>query len=397
MPELEDPSCPFDVSKIGRSMSRERRQNGWVEKTGKREKKWVGFYYEYVVENGQEKRKPRSKILGLCKELTKGAAEDKLRDHIRGVRPPANNATFEQLGRWYLKTKSGEWAKGTQSLMASIFEHQIFPRLGAMVADDMRKSDIQQALNDIAAQPNSSSESMLKKCLTHIRGVFNSAIQDELLEKNPAHTAKLPKFKKGSERFLDMDECKRLLSVAALESTRDYIIVRILLSCGLRPGELFALKDSDILPGQLRVDEAFVRGELGDTKTDDSDTILALPPMLEAQIRDYIRDNKIKGFLFATRAGTPIATENYLDRTLKPLGVIANIDVEEVDGEKTSKLNFQVLRRTCATHFQKHGGVKDVQAHMRHSDVTTTLKHYQKTLDESLIGAVHKLDREFVN
>jgi integrase len=397
MPELEAPFFQINPSIIGRSMPRERRQNGWVEKTGKQVKKWVGYYYEYVVENGTEKRKPRSKVLGPCKELTKGAAEDRLRDHIRGIRPPASDATFEQLGRWYLKTKSGEWSKSTQSLMSSIFEHQIFPRLGSMVADSIRKSDVQQAMNDIAAQSNSCSESMLKKCLTHIRGVFNLAIEDDLLEKNPAHKAKLPKFKKPSERFLEMEECKRLLKVAALQSTRDYIIVRILLSCGLRPGELFALRDADILPGQLRIDEAFVRGEMGETKTEDSDAPLALPPLLESQIRDYIRENNIKGLLFTTRVGTAIATENYLDRTLKPLGVLAEIDVEEVAGEKTSGLNFQVLRRTCATHFQKHGKVKDVQAHMRHSDVTTTLKHYQKTLDESLIGAVHSLDREFVN
>jgi integrase len=52
------------------------------------------------------------------------------------------------------------------------------------------------------------------------------------------------------------------------------------------------------------------------------------------------------------------------------------------------------LRRTTGTHFQKHGKVKDTQALLRHSNPLTTLKHYQKTLEESLIAAVENWDAE---
>jgi hypothetical protein len=34
-------------------MSRERRQNGWVEKTGKKTKSWTGYWYVYVMEDGR--------------------------------------------------------------------------------------------------------------------------------------------------------------------------------------------------------------------------------------------------------------------------------------------------------------------------------------------------------
>jgi hypothetical protein len=47
--------------------------------------------------------------------------------------------------------------------------------------------------------------------------------------------------------------------------------------------------------------------------------------------------------------------DNYLDRILKKLGVIAGIDVfTDVGGSLNSHLNHQALRRTTATHFQKY-------------------------------------------
>jgi hypothetical protein len=36
--------------------------------------------------------------------------------------------------------------------------------------------------------------------------------------------------------------------------------------------------------------------------------------------------------------------------------------------------------------------VKDTQALLRHTNAAVTLKHYQKTLDESLVGAVANWD-----
>jgi integrase len=393
------PELSFSPHSLGRSLPRERHQHGWVKKTGQRTKKWVGHWYEYVTTDGVEKRLPREKVLGKCTEMSKGAAEEALRQLIRGVRPATSRATFEELGRWYLKSCEGKWnVRTTRQTMASLFEHQIFPRLGGMIASEIRKSDVQQAINDIAADPRSGSGSTVKKCLTHIRATFEAAVDDGLLDKNPARKVEMPNTRKASERFLSMDECKRLLLVAP---EGDRLILRILLSCGLRPSELFALKVDDVLPGQLRIDEAVVRGEVGETKTEGSNALLSLAPTLEGEIREYIREYKIRNYLFATRLGTPISPENYLDRDLQPLGVRAGIDVytrttkrgEEIE---TSKLNFQVLRRTCATHFQKHGTVKDAQAHMRHANAETTLRHYQKTLDETLVAAVHSFDQEFI-
>ena len=67
-------------------------------------------------------------------------------------------------------------------------------------------------------------------------------------------------------------------------------------------------------------------------------------------------------FLFPRERGTPYRIGNYLKRHLKPLARKAGI----------ADFTFQATRRTCATHFQRHGGPKDAQAHLRHSRLAMT-------------------------
>jgi len=224
----------------------------------------------------------------------------------------------------------------------------------------------------------------LKKCLTHIRAVLEQAVDDDELAKNPAKKAHMPAYRKPSERFLTVDECKKLLAAASNE--RDLMIVMLLTCCALRPSELFALRVDDVLPGMLRIDEAVVLGNVGDTKTEDSSAIIPMPPPLEAALGNYIRTSGVTDLLFPSAAGTPMSHENYLTRILKPLGAAAGI----------KGLNHQILRRTAATHFQKHGRPKDAQGFMRHANAQTTLDNYMKILDSRVASAVSGLFNELI-
>jgi integrase len=74
--------------------------------------------------------------------------------------------------------------------------------------------------------------------------------------------------------------------------------------------------------------------------------------------------------------------ENWLRRRIKPIAKAAGISVP---------VNFQVLRRTFATNAQGLGNPKDVQAHLRHTDIATTLNEYTQIIPESvrkLVNAV---------
>jgi integrase len=281
--------------------------------------------------------------------------------------------------------------------MHGIFKCQILPRLGDRIATELKKSDVQQALNDIAADPASQSRSIVEKCLTHVRAVFDFAIEDELLERNPTLKVELPLTRRPSERFLTLEECQRLLDVA---NRRDRLIIRLFVVCGFRPAEFFALRVNDVRDGRLRIDETAVPGEAvkQEAKTEGSRADVPLPPMLAAELLAYIKAEGLTDdqFLFPSATGTAMSHDNYLDRVLKKLGLLAGIDVvRNASGEPiSSKLNHQTLRRTTGTHFQKHAELKSTQDLLRHANPTTTLKHYQKTLSEDLIAGVESWDAE---
>src|SRR5450631_552347 len=110
--DITEPLGPM-LSTMGSHMARERRQNGWVKPTGKKQKKWQGNWKEYVTDpaTGMEKRMDRSKILGNCSEMSKRSAQERLRDLLRAQRPPENTAKFRALAALYLKTNAGRWSR----------------------------------------------------------------------------------------------------------------------------------------------------------------------------------------------------------------------------------------------------------------------------------------------
>lgn len=56
-------------------------------------------------------------------------------------------------------------------------------------------------------------------------------------------------------------------------------------------------------------------------------------------------------------------------------------------------VTHQMLRRTCSTYMAQITSVKDVQAHLRHTNAKTTLKRYIKSVPESVRVAVESLDQ----
>jgi integrase len=86
--------------------------------------------------------------------------------------------------------------------------------------------------------------------------------------------------------------------------------------------------------------------------------------------------------IFPSEKGTPMRPENWLRRRVKPFAKAAGIAVP---------VNFRVLRRTFATNAQGHGNPKDVLAHLRHTDIGTTLNEYTQSISErvrKLVNAV---------
>jgi integrase len=162
---------------------------------------------------------------------------------------------------------------------------------------------------------------------------------------------------------------------------------------GMRIGEILGLrrKDVDFFSGQIRIEQACYRGLLGSPKTKGSRRTLPLPTVLVKPLsRIFEKGTRTseEDLVFQTRNGTPLNDTNLLHRHLKPVG----------GRLRMPWLSWHVLRRTHATLLQVAGAsLKDAQAQLGHSKMSTTLEVYTIPIPAHLREAVENLSRLVTN
>jgi integrase len=400
----------IEFRNIGRHMSRERYQRGSLKKVGKTRKKWRGRWHIYVKQpDGSERICKREKILGLVSELTKAEAQEKLDALIRTVTGQLGaeltaDPTFAAVWKQYAVLKSGAWGTSTRKTVQSVFvgsklskRPSVLALIGTRKVRDLTRGLLQDLLNSMASRGDSTSK--VKQARTYLAAALDYAHDERLIDANPARKLELPTqlLRAPCGRFYSLEEVRRLFSKA---HGREHVVLRIFVNCGLRPGELFALCEDDVGVGRLRIDEAVKEKErgakrIGDTKTPGSRAYVSISQGLQEELEIWIQarmqqrpyhtraQGASSNLLFPNEVGKPFRIGNYLKRYLKPLAKKAGIE----------DMTYQALRRTCATHFQKHGRPRDIQAQLRHTKLEMT-GHYIKEIPEEVRTAVESMDRE---
>ena len=96
--------------------------------------------------------------------------------------------------------------------------------------------------------------------------------------------------------------------------------------------------------------------------------------------RSECSDASPDALVFANpKTGRPLWAGGWLRNHVKPIAQSLGITVP---------VTFQVLRRSCATRNQKHGSLKDVQAHLRHGNIGTTGDVYMMEIPDSVAQMV---------
>jgi integrase len=420
-----------DLTKMGGHLSRQRYQRGSLKSFvpaahGKKKRPlprgtyWARWYRYVRQADGHEKRSPREKIITkelagslrigteYAGQLTKADAQrvlDLLIARDAGTyTPPDTAATFAQIAREYLAVAEPGWGPHTVRTSKGLIESVLIAgRIGNRPVVELTEIELQQFLNEHVSI--GASRSKLSKTLLYIRNILDHAVMKKIIAANPArnpgYRLKAKSRKQVSERYLSLGECQRLLWMV---SGADHLIIRILIQLGLRSEELFALRRDDVLGELLRIDEALVEGRLAPVKTDASDASVYIPPDLQAEMRAWLEwvDPDPRAWLFPAAMGGPWSAQNYLNRVLKPAAVRAGIGVftrqsGKGDPVQSTDVNFQVLRRTCATLFgAKAKDPRDTQAQLRHADPTVTLRHYQKSVPASVRAAAVALEADLI-
>lgn len=195
-----------------------------------------------------------------------------------------------------------------------------------------------------------------------IRSFYNYLTRTmHLLETNPAAALDAPKLKKTLPQYLEESECDRLLeAVDGPFAERDYCILLLFLSCGLRIGELVGINLNDIRSDILRI-----RGK------GNKERILYLSEACLEALEDYlvVRDGEAardedKNALFLSRNHRRItsrAVQQMVDKVLLKAGLDA------------SRYSPHKLRHTAATLMLQNGvDVRTLQDVLGHDNLNTT-------------------------
>jgi integrase len=372
-------------------MARRRYQNGHIRKRGKRNPVWELLWREdFIQGDGTIGRRLLSKVLGPVRELTRRQARKLAEEHLRplnlGRLVPQSTVTLQQFVETHfvpnvfpvLKPSSRERYRRT-------LDNHILPALGSRRLSDVGTLDLQRFILQ------KSQAGLSWACVDHYRHLLSKIFSmakkwGYFTGENPARGIELPEKKAVREKHvLPPQQISRLLSILA-EPARTMALVAIL--TGLRIGEILALRwqDLDLVAGQLRVEQACYRGQMGSPKTPNSRRVLPLPgALIEAlKARASKLDGTPEGLLFQTRSGRPFNPSNLFQSHLKPAG-------REIGAPW---LNWHTLRRTHATYFQLAGGsIKDAQAQLGHSNLSTTLEIYTLPIPAQQRAAVEKLSQ----
>jgi integrase len=368
-------------------MPRDRHQKGHVEETGKKVKKWKGHYFIYVTaEDGEEERKHRSVVLGPKATMKKWEAQKLLEAIIvKATNPSAVAvATEKPTLSWFWENrfkplKEPTWKESSRGSLCDLIERYAVKPFRDVELKDIDKFSMQMHLNALA---KTYSQSVVEKARIWLRAMLEEAVEMDFIVKNPARKLAMPETREVSKRIITPGE---VASLMAQFKPLERLMLRILLVLGLRPGELLALRWDDLQGSALRIDEAARYGKIYKPKTKSSKAFVWLPNSIRVEIlawRSMVEESNWGNLMFPNSIGTPLRLDNFRSDVWRPA----------CERARLSGVTMQACRRTCATAMQQHGGVKDIQAHLRHSRASTTLDEYVQEIPASVRAAVESLD-----
>jgi len=238
-------------------------------------------------------------------------------------------------------------------------------------------------LNQLAT--NGYSFTFVDHCRIMLKAILEEALEAGLLAKNPARKLINPETREASKPVLAKDKARELLNALPL---RERLIAMIASFCAMRAGEIFGLQRSSFRGDHFFVQGTAWRGTMqpGRAKTKGSKAAVVIPDVLLPLLYAWFElspDASPESLLFpSSKPGIPMRPESWLRRCLTP--VARGLGIE-------SGVNFQVLRRTFATNAQEFGSPKDVQTHLRHAHISTTMDVYTQPVADSVRKLVNNV------
>lgn len=186
---------------------------------------------------------------------------------------------------------------------------------------------------------------------------------------NPVTAARRPKpSSESTTRGLDKAEVDRMLAAAQSSGPREYALVMLLATAGLRASEVCKMDTSDLMRDSGEWVVRVVRkGAAGDT------TNVPVPDVTARALRRYMRGRR--GPMFQ-RADGQRMTRQALAYTVGVLARRAFPKQHPNDPDPAAGVTPHVFRHSCTTLLLNRGvTIQDVQALMDHASISTTERY----------------------
>jgi integrase len=371
-------------------MARRRFQKGSIRKRGSRDPVWELLWREDVLrKDGQIERRLCSKTLGFVREVTLRQARRQAEEHLRplntGALQPQHAITLRRfVETLFIPNAFPSLKLSTQKRYRRTFNNHLLPAFGERRLCEIGTLDLQRfVLQKMESGLGWESADHLRNLMSKI---FVTAKKwQHFTGENPASAVELPEKKPVRLKQVLLPEQARRLLLLLRDPVR--MMVHLALLTGLRVGEILGLRwaDVDFAAGEIRVEQACYRGQIGSPKTKGSRRTLPMPESLREALMRFQRDAgecSPEMLAFRTRNGKPHSDTNLLHRFLKPAGRAIG----------AQWMSWHTLRRTHATWFQAAGGsLREAQAQMGHTKLSTTLEIYTIPLPTQQRAAVEKL------
>jgi integrase/recombinase XerD len=225
--------------------------------------------------------------------------------------------------------------------------------------------------------------SSICRFISSIRGLCKYLIVENTIKEDPSENLQAPRRWERLPKSLSISEIRSILelnsslnlqgvdNIYALHgptAIRDYVMLELLYSSGLRVSELVSIKleDINLEAGFLRI---LGKGSKERVVPINVRAIERLKIYINQQ-RPELLKNKRSSYLFVTKRGRPMTRQRFW-QTTKVLGRRFGIE-----------LSPHVIRHSFATHLLEGGAdLRSVQKMLGHSDISTTQIYTKVTTD----------------
>ena len=306
------------------------------------------------------------------------------------------NSTVSHWADIWLETyKAGNMTPKSFLTYRQKLDGYILPAIGRMKMKDVREPHLQRILND----ERDRSFSHVSKLRMVIRSMFARAYSAGIINRDPAANLELPRTTKGTHRSITAQERAAILAVADRGEHNGCLWVKLLLFCGLRPGEAAALqwRDVDLENAILHIQRAKESGSstIKTPKTGAGVRDVPIPAHLLADLRKA-RRGPFEPVLHQAKDVRKPHTESsartmwHSFKRLVDIEMGAQLFRNQViqhgePDELWETLTPYCLRHTYCTDLQNAGVPINVAKYlMGHSDISMTANIYTHTTEETV-------------